>query len=253
MEENNVEQTQQPLTGKALWEQNVRAKYGNELSEDELYNKIGADFDAEKSYASGARVERERLQQAALADPDIAKFIQTVGNGGSVSEAAKNIPEDLPETDKMAYANMEAEASRRAEAAEQSMNKLNDNLNQSKVAIEEFLNENNISKEEGNELINQFMEQVAKPISEGLLTKEALQIVAKGLCYDKHKVQWEEAGRAAGRNDKIEEDAEKFKKGIDGLPNAEVQTGVKNESSDGTDNGWLDAVIANSRPHPMFG
>ncbi len=251
--EDNEEQTQQPLTGKALWEQNIRAKYGNELSEDELYNKVGADFDAEKSYASGARVERERLQQAALADPDIAKFIQTVGNGGSISEAAKNIPEDLPETDKIAYANMEAEGARRVEAAEQSMNKLNENLNQSKVAIEEYLKENNIPKEEGEELINQFVEQVVKPISEGMLTKDTLEIVAKGLCYDKHKVQWEEAGRAAGRNDKIEEDKEKFKKGIDGLPATETQTGVKEEKGEGTDNDWLNAVIANSRPHPMFG
>lgn len=247
----NAQPTQE-LGNKAKWEQAVRSKYGEDLSEDDLYAKVGADYDAEKNVANSARKDREILQKSVMADPDVESFIRDVMNGRSISEAAKNIPDDLPDTDKIGFANMNAEAQRRAEAAEESMNQLSANLDASQKAIEQYMKDNNIGKEESTELVQRLMNEVVQPIAEGNIDASLMDIVVKGLCYDKHKSIWEEAGRVAGKNDKIEEDKEKFRKGIDGLPSVESNSGVKKDDVN-KDGDWLNNAISAQSPHPLFG
>lgn len=253
--EENVENNTkggEALSAKDQWLANVRGKYGDDLSEDELYTKVGADFDAEKSYASGARDERKKLQEAIDSNPEIAAFMQKVADGASVSEAAKDIPEDMPQSDAENMAAMEAEARRRGEAAMESMNKLNANLNSSKDAMERYFKENNIGKEEADELTNAFMQKIAQPISEGLVTDEAMTIIAKGLCYDSHRLKWEEAGRIAGRNDKIEEEKKKFEAGKDGLPSGQANSGMQKETVVDRDGDWINSLVERTKPHPFF-
>lgn len=263
MEEENVNTEQvveqpvaeAPKSRRELWEESVRAKYGADLSEDELYDKVGSDYDSEKSYANNARELRKQLKEASLADPDIAKFMESVAAGQSVSEAAKSIPEDMPDADREAYNEMEAEGQRRADAAVESMQKLSDNLDNSSNVLREYFKENNVSDEEAAELTNAFIGQIATPIAEGQLTKEALEIIAKGLCYDKHKVKWEESGRVAGRNEKIEAERQRFEESTDGLPDGEAASGIQNGKvvENNPDADWIRAINEKNRPHPIFG
>lgn len=239
-------------SAKDQWLANVRAKYGNDLSEDELYAKVGQDFDAQRSYADGARNDRQKLQEAMMSNPSIAEFINSVAGGASVSEAAGAIEGDLPAADAENVAAMQAEAQRRAEAAEASVAKLNENLAQSKAVMEQYFVDNNISKDEADELTGEFMQKVAQPIAEGMITPETMTIIAKGLCYDKHRVKWEEAGRVAGRNDKIEEERKKFEEGMDGLPKGEAAAGIQKEAVTDRDAEWISSVLEKTKPHPFF-
>lgn len=216
MEDEQIEQPQgeqvqeeAPLRGKALFEKNIRAKYGDDIDEDEMYDNMMKSYDTDREFNKNARHDREEIAKY-FNDPRWRGFMESIAAGGSVSEAKNNIPDDLPEADAEGFRKAEEMRKQRVDEVEASMQKLNDNLEQSAETVRRFIKENNIPEDEAKELLDKFNQVFGKPLADGLLTEEALTIAAKGFLYDQHKSKWEEAGRVAGRNDKIEENRRRF-------------------------------------------
>ena len=195
-QQGTVEQPQvepETLRGRALFEKNIRAKYGNDIDEDEMYDKIMSDYDGQREQVKNAQRDREQFAKA-MENPETANLIEELATYAPDSEMAKAI----------------AMGKQRKEEALQRQERLFKNLDESQKVVEQFIKENNIPEDEAKELLGQFMETFGKPLSEGSITSDMLNVAAKGFLYDQHKTKWEEAGRVAGRNDKIEENRKRF-------------------------------------------
>lgn len=214
-EEQQQETVEQPqvepetLRGRALFEKNIRAKYGDDIDEDEMYDKIMQSYDEDRTFNKNARRDREEIAKY-FEDPRWRGFMESIAAGRSVSEAKQEIPDDLPDADAEGFKKAEELRKERENGVVASMEKLNENLNKSNETIRKFISENNIPEDEAKELLQKFTDVFGKPLSEGMITEDMLNVAAKGFLYDQHKTKWEEAGRVAGRNDKIEENRKRF-------------------------------------------
>lgn len=259
MEEEVKQQEQEPtggeeqtLRGRALFEKNIRAKYGEDMNEDDMYDAMMKSYDEDREFNKGAKHDREELAKY-FSDPRWKGFMESVAAGKSISDAKNEIPDDLPPADAEGFQRAEEMRKERENSVVASMEKLNENLTRSEETVRKFISENNIPEAEAKELVTKFTEVFGKPLSEGTITDEMLNVAAKGFLYDAHKSKWEEAGRVAGRNDKIEESRRRFDG--DGTPTTSPSSSP--ERQDGYENSRVrDAKffenIAKNQPKNRF-
>lgn len=201
------------------WFANLRGKYGEDLSEEDLYGKAMESYDAEHEYAKQARNDVNEFANVVNQNPALLNFYQRVIELGAddAEMALAELGDDLVslltgEIDSEAYkeikrrkAETEAENARKAEENEQKR------IAQ-RAALEAFCQEKGIDPDE---FIDKVQKTLLEPISAFSVEKELFETLYKMLNYDEDI----EAAEVRGRNAKITAERKKAAASTDGLVN----------------------------------
>lgn len=201
---------------------NIKAKYPDIKDDEERYGRLMDDYDKEHEWAKRQRHSNEELGKLLQSDPEFGDFLDDVVNGGNPAMAMRHFegfdtdltPEEQAERAEL----LEAEQKRR-ESAIQAKEKEMDNLEKSEQVLREYIESNNFTPEEAEELLTFTQEQIIQPVSEGVITPDILEVIDKGRRYDEDIEVARQAGRATGRNEQIIEKRQRFDHSLDNLPN----------------------------------
>ncbi len=215
--ENELNQPQEPTTPPAAtsempnrdkWLANMRAKYGDELSEDDLYAKSTEGYDAEHEYAKKNREQTKNLNDIMNEYPEVADMYINLAEG-KVGAAILNIG-DLVD----AYRKGEIDdEGYKAEVAKRKKDK--EDTDAAMAAQDEVLIQ--WCEKKGynpKKWIARLSEQLLTPMKLYKMAEAQFEALDKMLNYDT-AVQ---AAEIKGRNQKIIEEKRNHPSGIETLP-----------------------------------
>lgn len=176
----------------------------------------------------------EQLIDLLDANPVVEQFLATLQKGHTPEEAiVMNLDLDdlieMKEDPKLKEKLIEARVERKFQKEQQSNEgqKLEKNATASKENIDSFAESRNMDKE-ATQAFTQQLDNVLKPLSEGLVTTEMLEVFQKGLNYDKAIKEAQKKAQVQEKNKKVEK-SKKKKKG-DGLPDGQTRKTVTPKS-----------------------
>lgn len=189
----------------------------------------------------------EKLLVSVENDPDFGAALSEIFKGGNARTAlaraygpeAFTAVEGDPDFDEMTQS-LEQGRKRVGEKRKYAET-LKKNQEMSIKEIEAYFQEKSYSEEEAVARIDKYME-IRQDFLDDKLTRKHLELLDKAMDYDKSVQQAEEAGRVAGRNEKIVEKREKLKTASDGLPEL-VGQGRMPEKPKSFAGKFLDGVI----------
>lgn len=201
---------------------NIKAKYPDIKDDEERYGKLMEDYDTEHEWAKKQRHSNDELGKLLKSDPEFGDFLEGVVNGENPSVALRHIEgwdADLtPEEQADRAEILEAEQKRYSNAIETKQKEM-DNLEQSEQVLREYIEQENLTPDEAEDMLTFVQNEVIQPISEGTITVEMLELIDKGRRYDEDIEVARQAGRATGRNEQIMEKRQRFDHSLDNLPN----------------------------------
>ncbi len=218
--ENELEQTQATQTPNFdKWRTNLRSKYGEDKSDEELYDLSMSGYDAEHDAAKRYSAEAEELESILSANPDLAGVfaeIFTRGKDGNPAGALRNLPPDLKRyiTDEN-YGDEEYLADRKKKEEEATAKKAKDEQTQSlrEQAFEEVCNEEGVADPES--ALQALQAVFDNPCETLEQCKEQVRSFLKMADYDNAV----EAAEVRGRNANITAQRKKSANGSDGQAN----------------------------------
>lgn len=212
------------------WLANLRAKYGDELSEDELYGKSMEGYDAEHEYAKQSRADLDQFSKTIQNNPTMLAFYQKLIELGedNAEMALLELGDDLVsyltgEIDSNAYqerkrlkAETEAENSRRSE-------ELGQKKTAQRAALEAWAEKKGLDPDE---FVSDVQTKLLEPIA-AFSAEEALFESLYNMLYHDEDV---EAAEVRGRNATITTQRKKNAGATDGQTNrSSAAAGVQGE------------------------
>lgn len=189
----------------------------------------------------------EKLLVAVENDPDFGAALSEIFKGGTARIAlaraygpeAFSAVEGDPDFEEMTK-NLE-EGRKRVGQKRKYADTLKKNQEMSIKEIEAYFQEKSYSEEEAVARIDKYME-IRQDFLDDKLTRKHLELIDKALDFDTAVQEAEEAGKIAGRNEKIIEKREKMKASTDGLPEL-TAAGKKSEKSKSFAGQFLDGIL----------
>ena len=189
----------------------------------------------------------DKLLVAVENDPDFGAMLSEIFKGGTARTAIARAygPEAFtavdgdPDFDEMTKS-ME-EGRKRLDGKRKYAETVKKNQQMSIQEIETYFQEKSYSEEEAIARIDKYME-IRQDFLDDKLTRKHLELLDKAMDFDTAVQQAEEAGKVAGRNEKIVEKREKMKTASDGLPEL-VGQGRKPEKPKSFAGQFLDGII----------
>jgi hypothetical protein len=175
------------------------------------------------------------VQLARAMDGGTKTFMEALAATVDIPEALEEMKEDDPEQYKKVMkeqARREVALEQRASEQEEMQKKFTDNQEDSKDTISAFQKEKGMDEGQGEAFINKVGDHFENMVH-GKITPEFLDIMHRGLNYEKAIEEAKEEGKIKGKNERI--NAEKRKKAGDGLP--KTKTGKPKEAKDEPSNG----------------
>ncbi len=207
------------------WRTNLRSKYGDDKSDEELYDLSMSGYDAEHDAAKRYSAEAEELESILIANPDLAGVfaeIFTRGKDGNPAGALRNLPPDLKRyiTDEN-YGDEEYLADRKKKEEEAVAKKAKDEQTQSlrEQAFEEVCQEQGVADPEAAlEALQAVFNNPCETLEQ---CKEQVRSFLKMADYDNAV----EAAEVRGRNANIAAQRKKSAAGSDGQANGASAAG----------------------------
>lgn len=175
----------------------------------------------------------EKLIEVLDANPVVESILKNLNDGYTAEEAlALNFDIDdlieMKEDPKVKEKIIEARAERKFSAKEQEkqQEKLKENQKTSNTNLKTFAEQHNLG-EDGRKDFTSKMDAVLKPLSEGLVTQEMLDVFYKGLQYESDVSEAQKKARIDEKNKKIQQ-SKRRKKG-DNLPSGKSRKTVSNK------------------------
>jgi len=208
-----------PETNQARMLANLRAKYGEDLEDDELYGRAMEGYDADHDYAKAQREETGRLAEIMQENPDLAAMYAEMferGKDGNPEMALINIAPLLKSylTGEITSDEYEAKKKEQKAADDASAKKKADD--EAKMAAQEKVF-TEVCEEMGidpQETLGKLSEVLLNPMASYEVGKEQIRALINMLNYE----QDVEAARVQGRNEQIETRKRDFARKNDGLP-----------------------------------
>lgn len=208
------------------WRSNLRSKYGEDKSDEELYDLSMSGYDAEHDAAKRYNAEATELESILSANPDLAAVfaeIFTRGKDGNPAGALRNLPPDLKRyiTDEN-YGDEEYLADRRKKEEEATAKKAKDEQTQSlrEQAFEDVCQEDGVADPEAAlQALQGVFDNPCETLDQ---CKEQVRAFLKMVDYDNAV----EAAEVRGRNANITAQRKKSVGGSDGQANGASAAGA---------------------------
>jgi hypothetical protein len=225
-EKEQKEVQEQPQTPNFdLWHANMRGKYGDDKTDEELYALSMSGYDAEHDAVKRYSAEAEELENILAANPDLAGVfaeIFTRGKDGNPAGALRNLPDELKRyiTDEN-YGDEEYLADRKAKEEEATAKKAKDEQTQAlrEQAFEEVCKEDGVVEPEAAlEALQGVFNNPCETLEQ---CKEQVRSFLKMVDYDNAV----EAAEVRGRNANITAQRKKTAGSTDGQANSTSAAG----------------------------
>lgn len=229
---------------KQLWEDNLKAKYPDRdfADEDSFYAVSMEGYDADHEALKQSKADNDKLVGILTENPDIAVFVGLLANGedqkalASLADAIK-----AAETDEgwETYRGEMARKKELADKAEKEQEEYLKNMEKSAEALKEFASEAGLSEEEAVDFVKNLQETITDKLFSGNIDKEFFKRFYNLINYDNDVAAAKEAGRIAGRNEKIEK---KRAKDVMGSEIPAIQSGASEPVVEAPENPTLSAL-----------
>lgn len=212
-----------------------------QFDDDEaLFGKIGEDFDDYDNRIKGYQERENAFAGMFGSDPRSANFMMDWKNGKDplvefARRFGKDALEDESKLEEIAAANKEY-LERMAEN-ERLEKQYQDNIAQSLELASAFEQENGLSEEQGNQVLD-LISKISKDYITGIISKETMALALKAINHDNDVDDAGREGEARGANRKIDERLRK-KSRTDNVPAIQGQNGGAAPGDGGRDLGAL--------------
>lgn len=225
MEEKEKKQEEQPsVKGRQAYMDYMKGMDSSYNPEDD-----DAVYEEMLSYRKGNEDSKERFAAAMSEDPRFAQVLSDVMNKRRGAGAALaryygkdflSAEEGTPEWDELQAA--EKERQDEVLQAAQRSDEYNMNIEKSQPVLEEFGKKNGIDVDD---FLDEAYDKIIAPIFRGEYSEGVLSMLHKALSYDSDVEQSFDAGKVAGRNEKIQ--SMRREKAGDGMPRMGAGAGQK--------------------------
>ena len=196
-------------SNKDVWMDNLKGKYPDRdfANEDDFYSASMEGYDAEHEALKKSRKDNDDLIGILTQNPDIAVFVGFLSEGdeqkalASLADAVK-----AAETEE-GWETYRTERDKRkalADEAENDKQQYLSNLEKSAEVLREFASETGMTEEEAAEFVKKIQTEISDKLFSGNIDKDFFEKFYNLLNYDNDVAAAKEAGRIAGRNEKIE-------------------------------------------------
>jgi hypothetical protein len=214
--------------------ENLRAKYpDNDFSNEDSYYEVsmkGYDSLRDESNSRAKKYEEDNkfIHERLSANPEVFACISAILAGDSIPKAMAhlkdviNLEEGTPEYEE--YMNEVNVRNERDAKANKDYEEFEANKKASAEALKAFADKNGLTEEEMVTFIEEVINMLREKIFSGKFDEEFFEKFYRVFNYDKEMEMAMEAGRIAGRNEKIEMKNKK-RNGTDGLPTTTASAG----------------------------
>lgn len=188
---------------------NARNKYafGDDVSDDEVAERMMADYDAEHDYAKKSREDVARMNEMAMREPELAGFIAGIYDGKPIEEVITYLS---PLAQAMLNGDIDAPTYRRQLEEQRATKEKEDAMvAEFEAATVDLAQEYGISTEDLKAMITPFLQMLTEPGS----AKKVIAAIKKANDYD-NDIQ---AAEVRGRNAKISAERKSLARN-DGMP-----------------------------------
>lgn len=228
--QNAMDESGMKKSKKDMFLENIRAKYPDISDEDDLYGAAMSGYDAEHEWAKKQREENKRMSDALSADPQLASFVTEVferGKDGHPELALLNFG-DLMKSYMMGELSSDEYLSekQKRDAEKQETEK---KIEAQNAVFEKWCSDKGYDPDEW---LQKASEMLLTPMSKYEMAEAQFDAIDKLINYDEDVAAAEEAGRVAGRNERIVAQRKK-EKNVDGIP----RSSSEQQRADASDTG----------------
>lgn len=219
-----LEETPTEKKPRELFYERVRTNFPEgkyDEDEDEYFRNAMQMFDDSDNAMNVVRENNEKLFKRLESDPSAAAALAEFIDGTPLPVALRRYftDEELSAQEGDDYFESYKKAGEERDAHKKEVNdyieKIKANSTESEKNFKEYAEENGLTPEE-SEKMWEFYQNLMNEMSSGMISKDFLSLMHKGKHYNQDVEDANEAGKAAGRNEKIVEKLSKPKG--DGLP-----------------------------------